>query len=99
LPAEEERDQRPASGYRQVGPGAECGRRQRVDEDVAQDAAAEGRDHAERQHPDDVKLRFFQACDRAVERERERAGQVKREQQRRFGHDCQHASLPGRSRS
>ena len=43
-------------------------RRQRVDEDVAQDATAEGRDHAKCQHPDDVKLCCFQACDRAVER-------------------------------
>jgi hypothetical protein len=74
-------------------------RGQRVDEDVAQYAAAEGGDHAECEHPDDVKLGCFHGGDRAVERERERAGQVKREQQRRFGHDCQHAALPGRSRA
>jgi hypothetical protein len=43
--------------------------------------------------------RVFQAGERAVDGEHERAGEVKREQHRRFGHDRQHAAPDGCSGS
>jgi hypothetical protein len=49
--------------------------------------------------PDDVKTGGLQADDRAVDSEHKRAGEVKREQQWRFGHDSHLAALAGRSRS
>jgi hypothetical protein len=63
----------------EVAPVAERGRRQVVDEDVADDAAAQRGDHPERDHTDDVEVRHADGGQGSVEGERKRAAQVEGE--------------------
>jgi hypothetical protein len=90
--AQGECDQPPTRSERQVAPVAKGSRRYRADEDVADDAPAQGGDHAEGEYADDVQAGGMHRSQRAVEREREGAGQIQREQQRQLG--CHSGCLP-----
>ena len=70
----------PGSGYHEITPVAEGGRRYRPDQQVANDAAADRRDHAQSDRPDDVQPGHPQRGHRGTEG----AGQVEDEQESRL---------------
>jgi hypothetical protein len=81
----EKGDERAACGHRQVPPVLECGRRQVVQQDVADDAPAQRSDHAQGDDTDDVQPHGAHRSQSSVEAERKRPGQIEDKQPRRSG--------------
>jgi hypothetical protein len=78
-----EGDQPAGRGDREVAPVVERGRRDRPDDEIAQDAAAECGDHPQGHDADDVEPRRPYRGQRTVEGEHERPDEIEDEQQRR----------------
>ena len=73
-------DERACCGHRQIPPVLEGGRRQVVQQDVADDAPTQRSDHAEGDDTDDVQPDSAHRSQRSVKAERERPGQIEDKQ-------------------
>ena len=83
--AKEEGDEGASGGHRQISPVLEGGRRQVVQQDVADDAPAQRSDHAEGDDADDVQPDSAHRGQCSVEAERKCPGQIEDKQPGRSG--------------
>lgn len=89
----EKQHDRHAERHEQVHRVLKRARRGQPHDEIAQDAAADGRRDAQQPHAENVHV-LFDAEHRAADGERDRSGQLEQKEERLHGHDLQKKSTP-----
>lgn len=89
----EKQHDRHAQRHEQVHRVLKRARRGQPHDEIAQDAAADGRRDAQQPHAENVHV-LFNAEYRAADGERDRSGQLEQKEERLHGHDLQKKSTP-----